>query len=55
MADHFMRLIRALAGQTAISALVSTKLRISPQSSIDKHAAGVAKRTDSDGPKPWET
>ena len=54
LVSHYMRLIRALTGQTAIIASVSTKLRISPQSAYDKHAAGVAKRPADDGPAPWE-
>ena len=53
-AIHYMKLARALAGQTATIASVSTKLRISPQSSFDRHVAGVAKRDPGDGPHPWE-
>jgi hypothetical protein len=51
---YYMKLLRALAGQTAVITSISTKLRISPQSAYDKHAAGVAKRNAGDGPKPWK-
>ena len=51
---YYMRLLRALAGQTAAITSVSTKLRISPQSSYGPRAAATAKRNAPSGPKPWE-
>ena len=51
---YYMRLLRALAGQTAIISTVSTKLRLSQQSAYTDKAAGTAKRNASDIPRPWE-
>jgi hypothetical protein len=53
-AEHYMRLLRALTGQTAIIASVSTKLRITPQSSYDAKVAGTAKGNAGDFKPPWE-
>ncbi len=52
--EYYMRLLRALTGQTAIIASVSTKLRITPQSSYDAKVAGTAKGNSSDLTPPWE-
>ncbi len=54
LVDHWMRLLRALTGQTAIITSVSTKLRITPQSSYDAKVAGTAKSHSSDLTPPWE-
>ena len=54
MAIHFMRLLRAMAGQTAIIASVSTKLRLSQQASYNALNSNTAKRKAHDGPPPWE-
>ena len=51
---YYMRLLRALTGQTAIITSVSTKLRITPQSSYDAKVAGTAKGNSSDVVPPWE-
>ena len=53
-AEYYMRLLRALTGQTAVIASVSTKLRITPQSSYDAKVAGTAKGNSSDLTPPWE-
>ena len=52
--EYWMRLLRALTGQTAIITSVSTKLRITPQSSYDAKVAGTAKSHSSDIVPPWE-
>lgn len=52
--EYYMRLLRAITGQTAVIASVSTKLRITPQSSYDAKVAGTAKGNSSDIRKPWE-
>jgi hypothetical protein len=55
LVDQWMRLLRALTGQTAIITSVSTKLRITPQSSYDAKVAGTAKgNSDGDFRKPWD-
>ena len=54
LVDHWMRLLRALTGQTAVIASVSTKLRLSPQSSYSAKVAGTAKGHSSDVTPPWE-
>ena len=53
--EYYMRLLRAQTGQTAVIASVSTKLRITPQSSYDAKVAGTAKGNAPDGPPPWES
>ena len=51
---YYIKLLRALTGQTAIITSVSTKLRITPQSSYDAKVAGTAKSHASDVTPPWE-
>ncbi len=53
--EYYMRLLRALACQTGVIASVSTKLRITPQSSYTAKTAGTAKGDVPDGPPPWES
>jgi hypothetical protein len=51
---YYIKLVRALVGQTAIIASISTKMRLTQQSSYTDKAAGTAKRNMPDGPAPWE-
>ena len=46
--------VDGLAGQTAVITSVSTKLRISPQSSYNAKVAGTAQGNTPDAQPPWE-